>query len=201
MKAILGKKLAMSQRFLDDGSVMPVTVIEAGPCIVTQIKTVDQDGYAAVQVGWGATKRLTKPEYGHLKDLPQLRVLHEFRVEQPSAFQRGQTLDIQQFKPGDVVRVTGWSKGRGFQGVVKRHHFKGGPASHGHKDNLRMPGSIGATFPQHVTKGTRMAGRMAVHQVSERGHRVIDVDPGRHQLAVSGAIPGHRNSLVIIQEV
>ncbi len=198
MKAILAKKLNMSQRFRDDGTVVPVTIVSAGPCVVTQVKTAPGDGYAAVQIGYGSAKRLSKPEAGHLKNLSLVRHLKEFRVESLEGFERGKVLDVTQFQPGDVVKVTGWSKGRGFQGVVRRHHFKGGPASHGHKDNLRMPGSIGATFPQHVTKGTRMAGRMAAHRVSVRGLEVVAVDAEHHQLAISGAVPGARNGLLMI---
>lgn len=201
MKMIIGKKLAMSQRFRDDGTAVPVTVVEAGPCVVTQVKSADRDGYSAVQLGWGTGKRLTKPQAGHLKGLSPFRILREFRVPEARGFNRGQVLDVRQFQPGDRVKVVGRSKGRGFQGVVKRHHFKGGPASHGHKDNLRMPGSIGATFPQHVTKGTRMAGRMGFTRVSQRHLEIIAVDPTHHHLTVSGAIPGHRNSLVLIESL
>lgn len=198
MKALLGTKRSMTQRFRDDGSVVPVTIVEGGPCVVTQVKTAAKDGYAAIQLGWGATKRTTKPLQGHLQELGPLRHLKEFRVDDTANFQRGQKLGVDQFHVGDSVKVSGWSKGRGFQGVVKRHHFRGGPASHGHKDNLRMPGSIGATFPQHVTKGTRMAGRMAVHRVSLKGLRVIEVDAAKNRLIVSGALPGARNGLIIV---
>ncbi len=198
MKAFIGQKQSMTQRFRDDGTVVPVTIIAGGPSVVTQVKTAEKDGYAAIQLGWGAAKRMTKPLLGHVKELGPLRHLKEFRVDNAAGFQRGQKLGVEQFSVGDVVQVSGWSKGRGFQGVVKRHHFKGGPASHGHKDNLRMPGSIGATFPQHVTKGTRMAGRMAVHQVSLKGLRVIEVDATKNRLVVSGALPGARNGLIIV---
>lgn len=198
MKALIATKRSMTQRFREDGTVVPVTIVEGGPCVVTQVKTAAKDGYAAIQLGWGATKRVTKPIQGHLKELGPLRHLKEFRVDNPATFQRGQKLGVEQFQVGDAVKVSGWSKGRGFQGVVKRHHFRGGPASHGHKDNLRMPGSIGATFPQHVTKGTRMAGRMAVHQVSLKGLRVIEVDAAKNRLIVSGALPGARNGLIIV---
>lgn len=201
MKFLIGQKLQMTQQFRADGTVDPCTLVVAGPCVVTQVKQKDGDGYAAVQLGFGTAKRLTKALAGHLKDLPPARVLKEFRVPSAAGFTRGTTLDVTQFQPGDVVRVTGWSKGRGFQGVVKRHHFKGGPASHGHKDNLRMPGSIGATFPQHVTKGTRMAGRMAAHRVTQRNLRVLSVDPERHQLSVSGALPGARRGLILIESL
>lgn len=189
----------MSQLFREDGTVEPCTLVTAGPCVVTQVKHGGADGYDAVQLGFGKAKRLTKALQGHLKDLPAARVLKEFRVPSAEGFARGATLDVTQFQTGDVVRVTGWSKGRGFQGVVKRHHFKGGPASHGHKDNLRMPGSIGATFPQHVVKGTRMAGRMAVHRVTQRNLRILKVDPEHHQLAILGALPGPRRSLLLIE--
>ncbi|MBI3114966.1 MAG: 50S ribosomal protein L3 [Candidatus Kerfeldbacteria bacterium] len=198
MKALLGKKLAMTQHFRDDGTVVPATLIEAGPCVITQVKTAGRDGYAAVQIGWGAVKHVPKPIAGHLKDGRPVKHLREFRVEKPEEFSRGQELSVAQFSAGETVKVTGWSKGRGFQGVVKRHHFKGAPATHGHKDDLRMPGSIGPTEPQHVFKGTRMAGRMASHRVTVRGLKVLAVDADKHQLLVSGALPGARNGFLMI---
>lgn len=191
MKFLLGRKIAMTQVFRPDGTVVPVTLIAGGPVTVTQVKTKDSDGYTAVQVGFGSKRKLAKPQAGHLKDLPAHRWLREVRLPEAEAgLARGTTLDVSVFSPGDRVKVSGTSKGRGFAGVVKRHHFRGGPASHGHKDNLRMPGSIGATFPQHVTKGTRMAGRMGGERVSVRNLEVVEVRPEENLLVVKGAVPG-----------
>lgn len=197
MKFILGKKLEMSQAFGPDGNVIPVTLIQAGPCLVTQVKSKESDGYVAVQVGFGETKHLTKSLQGHLKDLPKLQYLHEFRLESDPTVKRGDKIDASSFQPGDMVQVSGTSKGKGFQGVVKRHHFHGHPSSHGHKDQLRMPGSIGAGGVQHVLKGRRMAGRMGNERVTVKNLQVIEVrDNG--VLAVKGAVPGARNTILEI---
>ena len=185
----------MTQRFGEHG-VTPVTVVTAGPCTVTQVKG-DKDGYHAVQVGFDpARKARSKPLTGHLKGLGNFRYLREFRTE--AAAQPGQTFSVSVFKPGDIVKVTGTSKGKGFQGVVKRHHFHGSPKSHGHKDQLRMPGSIGATEPQHVFKGTRMAGRMGGEQVTVSNLEIVDVDEKQNLLFIKGAIPGPANGLLAI---
>ena len=191
----------MSQRFLGTGEVVPVTIVEAGPCVVTQTKTADKEGYFAIQIGFGKAKHQTKARAGHLKDLSAFRWLREFRVKDENLPKRGETIKADAFAVGDKVRVTGTSKGKGFQGVVRRHHFKGGPASHGHKDNLRAPGSIGATFPQHVMKGLRMAGRMGGEKVTLPKLEIVEVTPDKHLLAINGAIPGSRGSLVLIQRV
>lgn len=195
----------MTQIWDEKGKVVPVTVIAAGPCYVSQIKTKDQDGYVAVQIGYGARKRLTKPMKGHLKDLPQLRWLREVRCSASGGsgasdqeLKRGKVIDVNQFAPGDMVKVTGVSKGKGFQGVVKRHHFHGHPPTHGHKDQERMPGAIGAGGVQHVFKGTRMAGHMGSERVSVRGLKVVAVDKEKNQLLVKGAVPGARGSLIMI---
>jgi large subunit ribosomal protein L3 len=198
MKFILGKKLEMSQVYSDDGQVIPVTLIQAGPCVVTDVKVSDKDGYNAVQLGFMQAKRLNMPEEGHLRGLPKLRHLKEFRTNDPIAdVKRGDTVEAGIFQPGDVIMVSGTSKGKGFQGVVKRHHFKGSPASHGHKDQLRMPGSIGAGGIQRVLKGRRMAGRMGDERVTIKNLKVVEVRDGG-VLAVKGAVPGPRNSLVEI---
>ncbi|PIP60804.1 50S ribosomal protein L3 [Candidatus Uhrbacteria bacterium CG22_combo_CG10-13_8_21_14_all_47_17] len=198
MKFILGKKIEMSQVYRDDGTIVPVTLVQAGPCIVTQIKkTTDQDGYSAVQVGFFPAKRLTKSLEGHLKDLPKLRHLVEFRLPSETELKRGDTIEASSFVPGDVVQVSGVSKGRGFQGVIKRHGFSGSPASHGHKDQERMPGSSGPGGVQHVLKGTRKPGHMGSDRVTVKNLQVIEVRDGGI-LAIKGAVPGARNTLVEI---
>ena len=167
MKVIIAKKIEMSQRFKDDGTVVPVTLLQAGPCKVTQIKTEDKDGYKAIQLGCGTGKNQSKPLKGHLKKSgTDSEILREFRLEDTEGLEVGAEINVSQFEPGEFVAVTGISKGKGFQGVVKRHGFKGSPASHGHKDQLRMPGSNGATGAARVYKGTRMAGRMGTEQVT-----------------------------------
>ncbi len=199
MKYILAKKLEMSQVYGSDGSVIPVTLVKAGPCYVTKVATKERDGYEAVQVGFEVIKKLNKAEAGHLKDLPKLRHLAEFRVEKPTV-QRGDLIEAGAFAAGDVVQVMGISKGKGFQGVVKRHGFHGHPTTHGHKDQTRMPGSIGAGGPQHVFKGRRMAGHMGSDQVTVKNLKVIEVREGG-VLAIKGAIPGARNTIIHIQSV
>jgi large subunit ribosomal protein L3 len=198
MKFLLGRKLEMTQRFRPDGTVIPVTRIKAGPMVVTQVKTADHDGYTSVQVGFVGKRRQSKSVLGHLKSLPGLRELREFRVDTTEKFTRGQTFTASVFATGDMVKVTGTSKGKGFAGVVKRHHFRGGPASHGHKDNLRMPGSIGSTAPQRVLKGLRMAGRMGGEQTTVANLEIVDIDPTADEILVSGAIPGARNGLILL---
>lgn len=194
MKFILAKKIEMSQVFRPDGTVVPVTLLRAGPCVVTQVKDVPTDGYTAVQIGFLETKKLAKPQEGHLKDLPKLRVLREFRVDDAAPVKRGDTIEASAFAAGDVVDVTGTSKGKGFQGVVKRHHFHGGPKTHGHKDQERMPGSSGAGGLQHVLKGTRKPGRMGGDSVTVKNLEVVEVRDGI--LAVKGAVPGARNTVL-----
>lgn len=199
MPFILAKKIGMTQRFKDNGNVVPVTLVEAGPCVVTQVKTQDNDGYSAVQIGFGQTKNATKARIGHTKDLQSNLHLREFRIDDAKGLERGTVINTDTFKPGDKVKVTGTSKGKGFQGVVRRHGFRGGPASHGHKDNLRMPGSIGATFPQHVMKGLRMAGHMGDDRISVKNLEIIEVDAEKHLMAIKGAVPGSRGALLLVQ--
>jgi large subunit ribosomal protein L3 len=198
MKFILAKKIEMSQVFRPDGTVVPVTLMQAGPCVITQVKTAESDGYAAVQLGFLPThKPLAKPQAGHLHDLPHMSELREFRVDKPETFKRGDAVEASVFQPGDTVQVTGTSKGKGFAGVVKRHKFHGSPATHGHKDQLRMPGSIGPGGVQHVIKGRRMAGRMGNEQVTVKNLEVVEVrDNGI--LVLKGAVPGARNSVLEI---
>lgn len=201
MKFILGQKKQMTQVFQDDGTVVPVTVIKAEPNTITAVKNTEKDGYLAVQMAWGnrKAKRVKMPQREALKDLNVTpKKLREFRVESIEGKERGQKVDVTLFEVGETVRVTGTSKGRGYAGVVKRHHFKGGPATHGHKDNLRAPGSIGATFPQHVMKGTRMAGRMGNERVTLTGLKVVKVVPEANELWISGAVPGAFNGFVMV---
>lgn len=200
MKFIIGQKQAMTQLFQDDGTVVPATVIKAIPNTISAVRTPDKDGYVAVQVGAGIrkSKRLKKPQRENWKDIGAFAKVKEFRLETTDGYERGTKIDVAKFEVGDLVQATGISKGKGFAGVVKRHHFRGGPASHGHKDNLRAPGSIGATFPQHVMKGTRMAGRMGNKQVTVRNLKIVAVKPETNELWISGAVPGHRNTWLMI---
>ncbi len=200
MKFILGKKIEMSQRFKEDGTVIPVTLISAGPCKVTQIKTKEKDGMDAVQIGFDVVKKLNKPEAGHLKDLENFRHLAEVGVEKPGEYQRGQEIKASVFESGAKVTVVGISRGMGFAGVVKRHHFRGHPATHGHKDQLRMPGSIGAGGVQRVFKGMRMAGRMGGERVTIKNLEVVEVDEKNNLVALKGAIPGKRGAIVFISQ-
>jgi large subunit ribosomal protein L3 len=205
MKGLLGKKLGMTQIFDEQGEVIPVTVIEAGPCYVTQKKTLERDGYTAVQLGFEQIEpgRANKPKLGHLakNDLPPLRHLREFAVVDHSDLSEGQKLDVSVFEAGDHVDVSGTSKGRGFAGVVKRHGFGGGPKTHGQSDRWRAPGAISSgSTPGRVFKGLRMAGRMGGDRVTVQNLEVVLVDPERNLLAVKGAVPGARNGLLIIRE-
>ncbi len=197
----------MTQVFRDDGVVVPVTRVQAGPCVVTAVKHAAEHGKEALQLGYGSQKlfRLTKPEQGHVRGITQngdrmttVRHLHDVPVEPTHGLERGNVLTLEMFQKGDTVQVTGYSKGRGFQGVVKRHGFKGGPASHGHKDNLRMPGSIGATGPQRVFKGTRMAGHMGDEKVTVKNLEIIDIHPESGELLIKGAVPGAPGGLLVI---
>lgn len=202
MKAILARKLGMTTVFQDDGSAVPVTVLQAGPCTVTFVRPLGRDLGTNVQLGRDVAKEkhLRKPQRGHLKGLALFRTLREFRVPKgETAPERGAAVEVSAFAVGEKIQVAGVSKGRGFQGVVKRHHFAGGPASHGHKHNLRAPGSIGKRFPQHTLKGTRMAGRMGGINVTTKGLTVADVVPEEHLLVVRGAVPGARGALVKVQ--
>jgi large subunit ribosomal protein L3 len=198
---IVGKKVGMTQVFQDDGAVVAVTAIEAGPCTVTQIKTKAKEGYDAVQLGFGQAKRINRPQRGHLKKLGLYKHLREFRVEDASKIQLGDSVDVGIFHPGDLVDVTGTSKGRGFAGVVKRHHFAGGSKSHGQSDRHRAPGSIGAgTDPGRVIKGLKMAGHMGDERVTVQKLQVVKADPERNLLLVRGAVPGARNGLLIVRK-
>ena len=198
---IIGKKLGMTQIFRDNGKAEAVTAIEAGPCTVTQVKTVAKEGYNAAQLGFGEVKRLNSPQQGHLKGLGQFRYLREFRVGDIEAVEVGQKVDVSLFKSGDIIDITGVSKGKGFAGVIKRHHFAGGPKTHGQSDRHRAPGSIGATTsPGRVFKGMRMAGHMGNSRVTVQCLEVFEADPARNLLLVKGAVPGARNGLLLIKK-
>lgn len=218
MKGILGIKVGMTQVFDDDGVVTPVTIVQAGPCYVTQVKSEASDGYNAIQVGFGETKngRLSKGQQGHLgllakdkkrsknrkadKGIPPVRTLKEFRVDDPADYQVGQTITVEQFAAGDYVDVTGKTKGRGFAGVVKRWGFAGGEKTHGQSDRWRAPGSIGATSgTAHVFKGKKMAGRMGNDRLTVQNLQIVRIDAEQNLLAIKGAVPGVKGGLVTVQ--
>jgi large subunit ribosomal protein L3 len=198
---LIGRKIGMTQVFTKDGTVESVTAIEAGPCTVTQIKTAAKEGYNAIQLGFGESKRLNAPEKGHLGKLGLFRHLREFRVEEAPKVEVGHRVDVTLFQPGDKVDVIGLSKGRGFAGVVKRYHFAGGPKTHGQSDRHRAPGAIGSgTTPGHIVKGLRMAGHMGNARVTVRRLEVVRSDPDRNLLLVKGAVPGAKDGLLEIRK-
>jgi len=199
---ILGRKLGMTQVFDERGNLQAVTAVEAGPAFVSQVKSQPKEGYNAVQLGFGETKRLNAPEKGHLKGVGrQLKYLREFRVDAPDSAEVGQRVDVGIFKSGDKIDITGISKGRGFAGVIKRHHFAGGPKTHGQSDRHRAPGSIGGTtYPGRVLKGTRMAGHMGNSRVTVRNLKVVQADADRNLLLIKGAVPGAMNGLLLIKK-
>lgn len=218
LKSLLGIKVGMAQVFDDTGAVTPVTIIQAGPCYVTQVKTVKTDGYTAIQVGFREIKetRLTRGQKGHLGllktdkkhprrkpsvGIPSVRHLREFRAKDVTGYKVGQKLTVEQFEAGDRIDVTGKTKGRGFAGTVKRHGFRGGVRTHGQSDRHRAPGSIGATSgTAHVFKGKRMAGRFGNTRYTAQNLEVIRIDPEKNLLAVKGAIPGAKGGFVIIRD-
>ena len=204
VKGLIGKKIGMTQIFDETGLAIPVTVIEAGPCYVTQIRMPEKDGYSAVQLGFSETKpkRLTGGQTGHLKrnNLPPLKFLREFRVKNPDV-QEGDQVTVAVFGVGEKVDVVGVSKGKGFAGAMKRYHFAGGPATHGQSDRQRSPGSRGAgTTPGRVYKGSRGPGHMGNDRVTSQGLKVVLVDAERNLIGVRGSVPGARGSLVMVQE-
>ncbi len=206
MKFILGKKIEMTQIWKGD-NCLAVTKIQAGPCPVVQVKNSDKDGYEAIQIGFGEKKEknIRKPQKGHFAKVkkenkeinPNIRFLKEFRCE--DNVNVGDIIDVSAFSAGDTIRVIGTSKGKGFQGVVRRHGFHGQDATHGHKDQARMPGSIGATDPQRVFKGVRMGGRMGGDRVTVKNLEIVEIDQENNIIFIKGAVPGARNSLVIIE--
>lgn len=217
MKGLIGKKVGMTQVFDDAGVVTPVTIIQAGPCFVTQVKGADTDGYSAVQLGFGevSPKRLTQGQQGHLgilkaekkgrrrkdKGIPAVRYLREFRTTNVADYKVGQQLTVAQFEIGEKVDVIGKTKGRGFSGVVKRHNFAGGVRTHGQSDRWRAPGSIGsATEMSRVPKGKAMAGRMGNERQTAQNLEVIRIDAERNLIAIKGAVPGAKGGLVIIRD-
>ena len=199
VRGLLGRKLRMSRTLNPAGNVVATTLLSAGPCYVTQLKTPERDGYSAVQIGYEESRKLNRPQTGHLGRGPKLRVLREVPAQADGDVAVGQRLDVSLFNPGDRVDVIGESKGRGFAGVMKRHGFHGGPKSHGQSDRWRAPGSIGAgTTPGRVLKGTRMAGRMGGERVTVKNLEVLATDPERGLLALKGAVPGPTGGLVTV---
>ncbi len=203
LKGLIGKKIGMTQIFSEDGTAVPMTLIEAGPCYVTQVLTSDGDGYSAVQLGFEESKpkRLTGGELGHLKrnSLPPLKYLREFRSKE-HGMKEGDKVTVAAFELGELVDIIGTSKGKGFQGAVKRYHFKGGPKSHGASDRLRAPGSRGSTTtPGRVYKGSRGPGHMGNDRVTAQHLKVVLLDAERNLIGVRGAIPGRKGGLVLVK--
>jgi len=198
MKFIIGKKIEMTQVWQGD-KVVAVTRVQAGPCVVTQVKNQEKDGYQAVQLGYGQRKEknINKPQKGHTKGLGSFASMREFRAEAAN-LKTGDVISVDTFSTGDAIQVTGISKGKGFQGVVRRHGFKGSKKTHGNKDQLRMPGSAGATGPAHVFKGMRMAGRMGGDRVTVKNLEIVGVDKENNELLIKGAVPGARNGLILV---
>jgi len=197
---LIGRKVGMTSVFAEDGTMVPVSVLAVEPNTVTAIRTVERDGYAAVQVGAGTARRLSKPRLGQLKDLPRVRDVREFRLEAAAEYEIGQTLDVSLFEAGDTVDVTGVSKGKGFSGTIKRHHYRRGPETHG-SDSHRQPGSIGAgTTPGRVYRGLGMAGHMGDDRVTVKKLTVVRTDPERNLLLLRGSVPGARNALIIVRK-
>ena len=200
LQGFLGKKIGMTQIFQEGGLVVPVTVIEAGPCVVTQVKTKETDGYEAVQLGFGEIKRRNKPMSGHLRRSRLSRYVREVNADDPAEFSVGQTVGVDIFQAGDKIDVIGRSKGRGFAGTMKRHGFAGGPRTHGQSDRARAPGSIGGgTTPGKVYKGMKMSGHMGDRRITVKGLEVVAVDADRNLLMVKGGIPGAPNGLIQIR--
>lgn len=212
MKFILGKKIGMSQIFKENGKVVPVTVIEAGPCIITQVKTKEKDGYTAVQIGFGEIKKMKKPQNGHLNKVQSSKLkvqnygrwLREFRIEYDAlnklGYKVGDLIKVDSFKKGGKIVVSGISKGKGFQGVIKRHGFSRGPESHG-SDHHREPGSIGSAFPQRVIKGRKLPGRTGGSKVTISNLEIIQINKESNTIYVKGAVPGAINGLLLIEGI
>src|SRR5688572_15743586 len=197
---VIGRKVGMTSVFLDDGTMVPVSVVAVEPNTVTGLRTMERDGYTAVQLGAGVARRLTKPRLGQLKDLPQVRDSREFRLDDVSEYEVGQVIDVGLFAEGDVIHVTGVSKGRGFAGTIKRHHFRRGPETHG-SDSHRQPGSIGAgTYPGKVFKGTPMAGRMGSDKITVKKVTIVRTDAEKNLLLVKGPLPGSAGGLIVIRK-
>jgi large subunit ribosomal protein L3 len=205
IQGILGRKLGMTRLFDESGEVTATTIVEAGPCFVTQIKTLDRDGYEAVQLGFDQVRqnKLTNPERGHLKEsgAPNVRTLREVPVSDLDGIALGDQINVDMLRQGERVDVVGTSKGKGFAGVMKRHNFRGGPKTHGQSDRWRAPGSIGSgTTPGRVMKGMRMAGHMGDERVTVQNLEIVRIDPERNLIAIRGAIPGPKGGLIMIKK-
>ncbi len=204
MKALLGTKLGMTQILAEDGTLTPVTILSAGPCIITQVKTVEKDGYNALQVALGGGKNISKPVQGHVAKASKEimpRFMKEFRdmkLEDEEQMKPGSSFDVSQFEVGDTVKVTGTSKGKGFAGTVKRHNFATSASTHGGNGMVRRPGSIGSMYPQKVFKGKRMAGQMGAEQVTVSGLQIAFIDTEKNLLGVKGAVPGPKKGNVVV---
>lgn len=199
MKALLGTKIGMTQILAEDGTAVPVTLIQAGPVTVTQVKSLETDGYNAVQVAFGLGKNLSKAVAGHVKaSKTSPKYIREFRVEELGDLTVGSVIDVSAFALGDVVDATGTSKGKGFAGTVKRHNFNTSKSTHGGNGNVRKPGSIGSMYPQKVFKGKRMAGRMGGERVTVKNLEVAYLDAENNLIGLKGAVPGPRKSLIVI---
>jgi large subunit ribosomal protein L3 len=197
---LIGRKVGMTQVFAEDGTMVPVSVVAIEPNTVTELRTIERDGYTAVQIGAGTARRTTKPRLGQLKDLPRVRDVREFRVDDVADYEVGQQFDVSLFEEGESVDITGTSKGKGFAGVIKRHHFHRGPETHG-SDSHRAPGSIGGgTYPGRVFPGTPMAGHMGYERVTVKNSTIVRSDPERNLLLVKGPVPGPRNALIVVRK-
>lgn len=203
MIGLIGKKKNMTQIFADDGTVIPVTIVEANPCVVTQVKTEEKDGYSAIQLGFGKKRKISMALKGHIKKgkLETVESIFEFRVSNPENYKVGQLLDVEIFTEGELIDVSGFSKGKGFQGVVKRHGFSGGPKTHGSTSH-RVPGSVGASAtPGRVVKGKKLPGRMGGERITVKNLKIVRVEKNNDLVAVKGAIPGSRNGIVILRKI
>ncbi|MCA9331534.1 50S ribosomal protein L3 [Candidatus Saccharibacteria bacterium] len=202
MKALITRKVGMTSTINEDGVVKAVTLLSASPCVITQVKTDETDGYTAVQIGTEDAKHMGKAQAGHFKTSKvQPKLVHEFRVEEIDENMKvGETYSADVFEPGDTISVTGTSKGKGFAGTIKRHNFHRQRKTHGGKGNTRKPGSIGSMYPQHIFKGTKMSGQMGVEQVTVRNLKVAFVDTELGVIGVTGAVPGPRKGIVLIKE-
>lgn len=199
MKTLLGTKLGMTQLLADDGRAVPVTLVQAGPVTVTQVKTIETDGYNAVQVAYGAGKNLSKAVAGHVKPAKVTpKHIREFRVDELPEVKVGDEINVSVFAVGDTIDATGISKGKGFAGTVKRHNFNTSKKTHGGNGNVRKPGSIGSMYPQKVFKGKKMAGRMGAERVTVKNLEVAYVDPETNLIGLKGAVPGPRKGLIIL---
>lgn len=206
MKALLGRKIGMTQLLTEQGEAVPVTLVQAGPCVVTQVKTHKTDGYDAVQIGFGSNQKLNKAQSGHLKSasatsryLREVRLREDSNSDEQPTYKVGDKIDISQFQAGDKINVSGVSRGKGFAGTIKRYNFSRGPKTHG-SSSYRRPGSIGSMYPQKVFKGKKMAGRMGHTQVTTSNLTVAEVDTTDNLLAIRGAVPGPKRGLVLIKE-